>query len=219
LSGIPTPSGAERATSDFRQRIIGAARLDAAIYEEVEHDVAAAPQAFAVVMLASIAAALPELGSATVAGVVGALVTAVLAWVVWAFLTYAIGTRLLPEPQTHADFGELLRTLGFAAAPGIVQIVGVIPPLRPVAFLAAELWTLAAMVVAVRQALDYTSTLRAIGVCVIGWVVQVVIALALLSALVSHPTSTVAAAAERSREPAAGALAVVRPSGIAPPVR
>jgi len=170
-------------------------------------------------MLASVAAALPELGSATIAGLVGALVTAALAWVVWAFLTYAIGTRLLPEAQTRADFGELLRTLGFAAAPGIVQIAGVIPPLRALAFVAAELWTLAAMVVAVRQALDYTSTLRAIGVCVIGWGVQVVIALALLSALVAHPTSTAAAAADRGREPAAGSLAVIRPSGIAPPIR
>jgi hypothetical protein len=33
---------------------------------------------------------------------------------------------------------------------------------------------LIAMVIAVRQALDYTSTLRAVGVCIIGWIIQMI---------------------------------------------
>jgi hypothetical protein len=98
---------------------------------------------------------------------------------VWAFLTYLIGTRLLPEPQTRADVGELLRTIGFSSSPGLIRVLGIIPFMRGFVFLLAAAWMLAAMVIAVRQALDYQSTLRAVGVCVIGWVVQALI-LALL---------------------------------------
>jgi hypothetical protein len=94
---------------------------------------------------------------------------------VWAFLTYYIGTRLLPEPRTRADYGQLLRTIGFASAPGLIRVVGIIPGLGAIVFAVAGVWMLIAMVIAVRQALDYTSTWRAVGVCAIGWVVQSVI--------------------------------------------
>ncbi len=93
-------------------------------------------------------------------------------WYVWAFLTYYIGTRLLPEPQTQADHGQLLRTIGFASAPGLIRVLGIIPGLAPIVFAVAGVWMLIAMVIAVRQALDYTNTWRAVGVCAIGWVVQ-----------------------------------------------
>jgi hypothetical protein len=117
-----------------------------------------------------------------VLGTVGALV----GWVVWAWLTYLIGTRLLPEPQTKADVGELLRTLGFASSPGVIRVVGIVPGLTMLSFLVAAVWMLVTMVVAVRQALDYTSTGRAVGVCVIGFLVQAVI-LALLFAALGGP--------------------------------
>ncbi|MEC4680446.1 MAG: hypothetical protein VST67_07080, partial [Nitrospirota bacterium] len=96
-------------------------------------------------------------------------------WYVWAFLTYIIGTKLLPEPQTSADHGELLRTIGFSSSPGMIRIFGIIPGLGPIVNILASLWMLVAMVIAVRQALDYHSTYRAIGVCIIGWIVQAVI--------------------------------------------
>ncbi|MFQ5521762.1 MAG: YIP1 family protein, partial [Candidatus Methylomirabilia bacterium] len=102
-------------------------------------------------------------------------VFALLGWFVWAYLTYWIGTRVLPEPQTSATHGELLRTIGFASAPGILRVLGLIPPLREIVFLAAGIWMLVATVVAVRQALDYHSTLRAVGVCALGWLIQMVI--------------------------------------------
>ena len=205
--------------SGFLERVLGAARLDPAIYEEVEHDTTAGTQALAVVLLVSAAAALPELIHLSFGGVFAAMLTAVVAWGVWAFLTFAIGTRLLPEPQTDADLGQLLRTLGFAAAPGIVQALGIIRPLRPVAFAVAELWMIAAMVVAVRQALDYTSTLRAVGVCAIGWAVQLLVTAALLAALLPRPDAAVAQSGRKVAEPpSAGSVGVVKPSGIAPPV-
>jgi hypothetical protein len=90
-------------------------------------------------------------------------------------LTFFIGTKLLPTPQTHADWGQLARVLGFAQSPGLLRVLGVVPLLGPLVFFITGVWTLIAVVIAVRQALDYTSTLRAVGVCIIGWVVQIVL--------------------------------------------
>jgi hypothetical protein len=97
----------------------------------------------------------------------------------WAALTYLIGTRVLPEPQTRANLGELLRTLAFAASPGLLRVAGAIPILRWPTFLVTAVWMLFAMVVAVRHALDYTSTARALGVCVIGWALSLAVAAAI----------------------------------------
>ena len=162
----------------FGERVIGAARLDPGTYEEVEADRQATGQALAVVLLSSVSSGLGSMGlgifgaGGLVAGAIGALI----GWVAWAVLTYIIGTRLLPEPQTKADVGELLRTLGFASSPGLLRIFGLVPLLGRVVFLIVSVWMLASMVVAVRQALDYRSTARAIGVCVVGWLLSLAIA-------------------------------------------
>ncbi|MBW2600106.1 MAG: YIP1 family protein, partial [Deltaproteobacteria bacterium] len=114
-------------------------------------------------------------------GLVMGTIAALAAWYVWAWLTYLIGTKLLPEPQTQSDPGELLRTIGFSSSPGLIRILGIIPGLGGIISVVASLWMLVAMVIAVRQALDYTSTLRAVGVCVIGWVIQLLILVLLFS--------------------------------------
>ena len=103
--------------------------------------------------------------------------------VIWAYLAYFIGTKFLPEPQTEADLGQLLRTTGFSSSPGLIRILGIIPGLGTLIFTVASIWMLVAMVIAVRQALDYQSTWRAVGVCAIGWLIQTLI-LALLFTLV-----------------------------------
>jgi hypothetical protein len=159
----------------IQDRIIRAAKLDAQLYEEVEADRDATGQAMAVVVMSALAAGIGSLGSGDLLGLVGGTIAALVGWLIWAFLTYFIGTRLLPEPQTKADYGELLRTIGFASAPGLIRVFGVIPGLGALLFLVAGIWMLVAMVIAVRQALDYTSTPRAVGVCLIGWLVQAVI--------------------------------------------
>jgi hypothetical protein len=156
-------------------RMFRAAKLDAQLYEEVEADTDATVQAMTVVVLAAIAAGIGSLGSGSATAIVTGTLVSLVGWLVWAFLTYFIGTRLLPEPQTSADYGELLRTIGFASAPGVIRALGIVPGLGAPLFLIGGIWMLVAMVIAVRQALDYTSTLRAVGVCVIGWLVQVVI--------------------------------------------
>ena len=114
--------------TSFDQRVIGAAKLDVRIYEEVETDTTAMPQAMGVVALSSVAAGIGAIGQEGNLGLLGGLLAALLGWALWSGLTYFIGTRILPTPQTHADWGELLRTTGFAAAPGILPF-GCSPPL------------------------------------------------------------------------------------------
>ena len=161
--------------ASFAERVIGAAKLDVHTYEEVEADRTAMGQAIGVVVLSSLAAGIGMIGRAGAPGLIVGVLAALIGWFMWAWLTYIIGTRLLPMPQTHADWGELLRTTGFSAAPGMLRILGVVPLLGGLVFFISGIWMLVAMVIAVRQALDYTSTGRAIGVCLIGWVVNVVI--------------------------------------------
>jgi hypothetical protein len=175
------------AANSFLQRFIGAMSLDAAIYEEVEADAGATSQALAVVVLSSVATGLGSrsLGGNTVSNVVFVTVVALLAWAAWALLTFEIGSRLMPSRDTAVDVGELLRTIGFASAPGVLHIFGIIPSVTGPAFAIASIWMLAAMVVAVRQALDYTSTARAVAVCLAGWTLA--IALAVVLGLVFGP--------------------------------
>ncbi|MFQ5839929.1 MAG: YIP1 family protein [Candidatus Methylomirabilales bacterium] len=161
----------------FTERIIRAAKLDTRLYEEVEADEQATMQAMAVVLLSSVAAGVGAPGGGLGRILVGGIV-ALVGWFIWAYLTYWIGTRLLPEASTHADHGQLLRTIGFASAPGLIRVLGVFPGLTWIVFHAAGIWMLVATVIAVRQALDYRSTWRAVGVCAIGWVVYVVIGVA-----------------------------------------
>ncbi len=161
--------------STFVERMIGAAKLDVRTYEEVEADTTATGHAMAVVILSSIAAGIGTGITVSFRLFVANLVAAVILWFFWAGITYLIGARLLPEPQTEADWGQLLRTTGFAASPGVFRVLGVIPGLSWIILALVGIWMLVAFVIAVRQALDYTSTLRALGVCVIGWVIYLVL--------------------------------------------
>lgn len=170
--------------ADLTDRMIRAARLDISLYEEVEADKEAMGQAMTVVILSSIAAGLSTFDAGGFTGLISGTFAALFGWFIWAFLTYYIGTRLLPEPQTYADMGEMLRTIGFSSSPGLIRILGIIPGLGWLTSLVAGIWMLVAMVIAVRQALDYNSTWRALGVCFIGWIVQGVI-LGLVFALFS----------------------------------
>ena len=160
--------------ASLTERMIGAAKLDVATYEEVENDPTAMGQAMLVVVLSSVAAGIGTIGMIGIRGLVIGTIVAIVGWFLWAGLTFLIGTKLLPEPQTQADFGQLLRSIGFSASPGVLRILGIIPILGWLISLAASIWMLVAMVIAVRQALDYKSTGRAVGVCLIGFVVYLV---------------------------------------------
>jgi hypothetical protein len=167
------------------ERAIGAAKLDVATYEEVEHDPEALGQAVIVILVVALAAGIGAVSRAGVSGLVVTAIASLVGWFLWAGVTYLVGTRLLPGPQTEADFGQLLRTLGFSASPGVFQIFAIIPVIGAVIALAASLWQLAAMVIAVRQALDYESTGRAVLVCVVGFLLYVAVGI-VLGSLLGH---------------------------------
>lgn len=178
---LATPSGMRVTTlsNTLVRRLIGAAALDAVIYEEVERDPLATPQALAVVIASSVATGIGLGGAAPVSmariGFVSVL--ALVGWMAWALLTFEIGTRLLPTAATRSSVGELLRTLGFAATPGLLQVLGVLPGVTLPVFVGTSIWMLLAMIVAVRQSLDFQSTARAVAVCVFAWVFVLTIAI------------------------------------------
>jgi hypothetical protein len=172
--------------SKLTDRMLRAAKLEPGLYEEVEADQSALPDAMLVVVISSVAAGVGAIGRVGLGGILIGTIAALIGWYIWAYLTFLIGTKLLPEPQTKADMGELLRTIGFSSSPGVIRILGVIAPLSGLVNLIAAVWMLTAMVIAVRQALDYKTTIRAVGVCLIGWVIQMLI-LGLLFSLMGTP--------------------------------
>jgi len=156
-------------TRTLYHRMLRAALLDAELYEEVEADRGANSQALCVVLLSAVAAGVGGLEHHGVSAIFDYTLAALASWWIWAYVAFLLGTKLLPEPQTQADPGELLRTIGFSCAPGVLRILAFISPIAGTVFLICTLWMVVTMVVAVRQALDYSSTARAIAVCAIGF--------------------------------------------------
>jgi hypothetical protein len=166
----------------FPQRAIGAARLDVPVFEEIEADRTATGQALLVVVLSSLAAGIGLTAGIYNAPVLHRVMLALLLWLFWATSTYIVGVYVMPEPQTQTTVGELLRTIGFAASPGILRIFGILPGIGAIVYALSTVWMLVAMVIAIRQALDYKSTARAVVVCIITGMIGVVMA-ALFGAL------------------------------------
>jgi hypothetical protein len=148
----------------WTERMVGAAKLDANIYEDVEADAAASGQAAGTVALVAVAQAIGAIGEGTL-GLVTGVVSALVGWLIWAGVTYLIGAKLLGGTAT---WGELLRTLGFAQAPGVLSVLGIIPVVGGVVRFVVTLWILIAGVIAICQALD-VSTEKAILTAVLGW--------------------------------------------------
>ena len=167
--------------NSFINRIIRATKLDSNLYEEVEADKSALGQAMAIVVFSSIAAGIGLYKIGGFSGIITGTMASLISWYVWAYLTYFIGTKFLPEPQTQADLGELLRTIGFSSSPGLLRVFYFVPGIGVLVYLISSFWMLVAMIIAVRQALDYNSTLRAVGVCVIGYIIQIFVLVIILS--------------------------------------
>lgn len=159
----------------FAARMWRAAKLDPTLYEEVEADKDTMPQALGVVLLAGMASGISGMGRAGMGGLLSGTLWGILAWLAGSLVMFYVGTRWFADEQTKADYGEMLRTLGFAASPGVLRILGIIPSLRWIVFWGTSVWMIATTVVAVRQALDYSSTSRAVIVCLIGFVIQIVV--------------------------------------------
>lgn len=159
----------------FIARMIKAALLNKALYEEVEADRSAMVQALLVVVLSSIAGTIGHPQLTGLGEIIKGILINLSIWFLWAAIALTIGTTILKGPDTRADMGEMLRTLGFASAPGIIRVLGFIPLIGWLFHLIAGIWMLIAMVIAVRQALDYHSTERAVAVCLIGFIPYIII--------------------------------------------
>ena len=160
--------------SIFFNRVFRAIKIDIDLYEEVEADKTATVQAGIVVVLSSLAAGVGaiHLGASNL---LLAPLLSLVSWYVWAYIIYIVGVKMFPDPQTKSNHGELLRTIGFSSAPGLIRVFGFTPEIMSITFIGAGIWMLIAMIIAVRQALDYQSTWRAIGVVVIGFLVQAIV--------------------------------------------
>ena len=171
----------------FLYRMLGASVLDRDMYEELEHNPSTTGEALAVVILASIAGGIGAgfSGDDVWRSLLVASAISVALWLAWAMLAFQIGTRLLPEAGTHATWGELLRTTGFAATPGLLQVFGVMNPWSEPIFVASLLWMFAAMVVALQRALDYQRPWRAVAVA--GVSAALVLLIATLGSLAFTP--------------------------------
>lgn len=174
----------------FIRRILGVLALDATTFEDVEADKTATRSAMLVVVLASIGAGLGNagIGSAAAPAIVYGTAASLLAWASWAALIYYLGTRVMPESTTRADLGQVLRTLGFAAAPGMFRAFEVFGGTRWLVLPIASVWMVVAMTIGVRQALDYTSTARAIALALLGWAISIGVAI-VIGLLFSTPVS------------------------------
>ncbi len=159
----------------FTERMVGAATLNISTYEEVEHDQTATGQAAGVVALVAVASAIGSYGMGGLYGSLGQVFSAFIGWVVWSAVTLLIGTKVFGGT---ADMGEMLRTLGFAQSVGVIKVLGIVPLLGWIAGLAAGIWMLVCGVVAIRQALDFT-TGKAIGTVVLGWLAMMALGLVL----------------------------------------
>jgi len=158
-------------------RMIRAAFLDSHLYEEVERDSKAIWQAIMIVVLVSIVRGISTLTESdnVVSGITIGLVGGLISWSIWAFITYIVGVKLLSTETTSSSWGELARVTGFAQTPGLLFILVLIPVVGKFIALPVLIWQLFAMVVGIRQALDYNSTFRAVFVVLIGFVVVVII--------------------------------------------
>lgn len=162
--------------ASFGERVVGAMSLKASTFQEVEHDTTAMGQAVGVIVLAAVSSGIGWVFSGGLSGIVSGVVTSLIAYAVWALVVWLVGTRVMPDPATKADFPETFRTIAFAAAPGILGIVTIIPFLGWLLMAVIWVWTIAAMVIAVREVLDYTDTVKAVIVVVIGWLIQLIVA-------------------------------------------
>ncbi len=151
-------------------RMLGAARLKSATFEDVENDRSATIQALLVVLLVAIATGVGGVLSGDTGlleGLVFGAIRGAMSWALWALIAMFVGTKILKTQETHGDWGQVARGTGFAQTPGLLNVLIFLPGVGGGITFLIGLWQFAAMVVAVRQSLDYTSTLRAFFVILI----------------------------------------------------
>lgn len=165
----------------FGDRVVGAMKLDPNAFEDVERDTTAIGQSVGVIVLAAVAAGIGNIYWGGLTGIVRGAVGSIIGFLVWSLIIWLVGTKVMAEPTTKADYPETFRVLGFAAAPGLASIITIIPILGWILMFVIWAWQIAAMVIAVRQVLDYSTTGKAIVVVLIGFAINIVVSVLLLA--------------------------------------
>lgn len=161
--------------ADLTGRMIGAMQADVKTFTELENDPNAMGQAVTVIVIAGIAALIGNIFRSGIGVGILSLIGSLLGYALFSFMVFLLGTKVMPEPATKADFNETFRVVGFAAAPGVFNILAIVPYLGPLISLLVGLWSLVIAVVAVREVLDYSNTGRAIIVCLIAGVICMIV--------------------------------------------
>ena len=171
----------------FGERVVGALKLDANTFEDIERDRTAMGQAVGIIALAALASNLGQIWRLGFGVMLVGVCSSLVGYVIWSVVVWLAGTKLMPDPATKADFPETFRTIAFAAAPGLIGVVTIIPFLGWLLMLILTpvilIWSMAAMVVAVRSVLDYSETFKAVIVVLIGFVVNFILTIVLLAPL------------------------------------
>ena len=167
----------------FGDRVVGAMKLEPNAFEDVERDPTAIGQSVGVIALAAVAAGIGNIYYGGLTGIVSGAFMSVISFLIWSLIIWLVGTKVLPEPATKADYPETFRVLGFAAAPGLASVITIIPLLGWLLMFVIWLWQIAAMVVAVRQVLDFSTTGKAIVVVIVGFVINIVLTVLIIGPL------------------------------------
>ena len=162
----------------YLNRFFGAAMLDRKLYEEVAGEPRFLFQAWITVLIYAMLAAWGTFGRAGAVGTNISMISSLIGWYIWAFSTYFLATKFFRATRLEIDRGDrkaVIRTMGFACAPGAIRILGIIPGLSIVSLVAASIWMIIAATIAVKAALNIESTGRAAGACIIGWIIGAIV--------------------------------------------
>ena len=170
--------------ASLAERMAGAMKADVKTFQEIEADPTAIGQAVTVIVIAGVASLIGNIWRIGVFAGLMTLVANLIGYALWTLLVVLIGTKVMPEPTTKADFNEAFRVIGFTAAPGVFNVLAIIPFLGPLVQFAVWIWMIVVGVIAVREVLDYSNTGRAVIVCLIAavicWIVLTIVLLPLL---------------------------------------
>jgi hypothetical protein len=150
-------------------------KLEPNAFEDVERDPTAIGQAVGVIVLAAVSAGIGNIYWGGITGIVTTALTSLIGFLIWSLIVWLVGTKLMPEPTTKADFAETFRVLGFSASPGLLSFITIIPILGYLIMFVIWLWQMASMIVAVKAVLDYSTIGKAIVVVLIGFIINLIV--------------------------------------------
>lgn len=157
----------------YFNRFFRAASLDVTFYQEVVAQPLLLNQAWITVLLYAMLAAWGNFGRAGAVGSNIAMISALIGWYIWAFSSYFIATKFFGGGSADAqrsDRKAVIRAMGFACAPGVIQILGMIPGLGLAVLVLSSIWMVVAATKAINVALNIESTAHAAAACIIGWI-------------------------------------------------